>query len=160
MTKTYDIGINPGIGYFLADRWEIGGGPAVSIGGTRFVQSGSAGYSSKNRASSIGFNLYTRYYLKKEGRIVPYLIVGGGYSKLYNKFTNSLGSDYTTKSHQWQLSAGAGVSWFISPKFALFTELIYNRAWIDGGHSSGLDFKIGFQVFLNRKTGKAVKSHR
>lgn len=153
--KSLDLGINPGVGYFIADRWEIGGGPAVSIYQTKFISPGPNSMLSKSNASSIGLNLFTRYYLKKEGRLRPYLIVSGGYAKLHNKYTSVDGSETRYSSHEWRASAGAGLSWFIAPNVALFSELTYTNVWGNGGgYPSGLDFKIGFQVFLNRKKAK------
>ncbi|HEV7779629.1 MAG TPA: hypothetical protein VGO58_00105 [Chitinophagaceae bacterium] len=153
--KSYDFSINPGIGYFLKDRWEIGGGPVLSFEGARYKDQFS-GFSFTNRSSSVGFNLYTRYYLKKEGRLIPYLTLNGGYSRTSLNSIDYNGMKSISKFNQWQVGGGAGLSWFVSPKVALFTELTYTRDWgTYMGHTGGLDLKVGIQVFFNRKKEKS-----
>ncbi len=149
--KSYDFSINPGVGYFLKDRWEIGGGPVVSLNGANYKDQMS-GYSLKNRSSSVGLNLFTRYYLKKEGRLVPYLTLGATYLRTTGSTTDYNGIKSNYRLNQWQAGGGAGLSWFVSPKVALFAELTYTGEWGSGsGYTGGLNFKVGIQVFFNRK---------
>jgi hypothetical protein len=152
--KSYDFSFNPGIGYFVADRWEIGGGPVLSLEGSRFKDQLN-GYSFRNSSSSVGLNLYTKYYLKKEGRVVPYLSLNGGYLRSSGHSTNYNGIKSSYNINQWQAGAGAGVSWFLSPRVALTGDLNYIGDWGSGaGYNSGIEFKIGFQFFLNKKKNK------
>lgn len=149
--KSYEFIINPGVGYFLKDRWEIGGGPLISLSGSNYTDRTSTAFF-RNNAYAIGLNLFSRYYFKEEGRVIPYVTVNGGYAKLHGNSRNNYGIRDSYSQHQWNAGGGAGISWFLSSKFALFTELTYSGEWGSGlGYTHGLNFKVGFQLFLNKK---------
>ena len=152
--KSYDFIINPSAGYFIKDRWEIGGGPLLSFSGAKFKDEfGTISY--KNNKQSLGLNLYTRYYLKKEGKVIPYLTANAMYMHTNGNTKDFSGIKSQYKLNEWQTGAGAGVSWFISPKAALFSELTYTGNWGGGsGYTNGLKLNIGFQIFLGRKEKK------
>jgi Outer membrane protein beta-barrel domain len=152
--KSYDFIINPSAGYFIKDRWEIGGGPLLSFSGAKFKDElGTIGYNTNKQ--SVGLNIYTRYYLKKEGKVIPYLTANAMYMHT-NGYTNDFfGTKSTYKFNEWQVGAGAGVSWFIAPKAALFSEFTYTGNWGGGsGYTNGLKLNVGFQIYLNRKGKK------
>ena len=152
--KSYDFTINPTAGYFLKDRWEIGGGPMLSFSGSRYKDiSGTT--SLKNRSNSYGISFYTRYYLKKEGRIVPYLTANALYMRTAGHSTDFNGIKTSYRLNEWRIGAGAGLSWFITPKAALFSELNYTGQWGGGsGFTNGLNLKVGFQIYLGKKKEK------
>jgi hypothetical protein len=153
--RTYDFGVNPNIGYFIKDRWEIGGGPSLTFSGSKYKSGGPAAYSFKNNNSEIGLNLYTRYYFKSKGKLVPYLTANISYARGNGSSIDITGVKSKYSYNAWQAGGGVGVSWFIAPKVALFSELTYASSWGSGlGYTDGLNFKIGFQIFLNRKKPK------
>ena len=152
--KSYDFTISPSAGYFIKDRWEIGGGPFLSFSGAKFKDElGTIGY--KNNKQSLGINLYTRYYLKKEGKVIPYLTANAMYMHSNGNTKDFSGIKSTYKLNEWQAGAGAGVSWFITPKAALFSELTYTGSWGGGmGYTNGLKLSVGFQIYLGKKGSK------
>ena len=152
--KSYDFTINPSVGYFIKDRWEIGGGPQLSFSGTKFTDEfGTISY--KNNEQSLGINFYTRYYLKKEGKVIPYLTANAMYLHTSGNSKDFSGIKNTYKLNEWQAGAGAGISWFITPKAALFSELTYTGRWGGGmGYTNGLKLSVGFQIYLGEKSNK------
>jgi outer membrane protein W len=152
--KSYDLVINPSVGYFIKDRWEIGGGPLLSFSGTRFKdQQGTTAY--KNNQQSVGLSFYTRYYMKKEGKVLPYLTANAMYMRTSGTTTDFSGIKSQYKLNEWQAGAGAGVSWLITPRAALFSELTYTGNWGGGmGYTNGLKLNVGFQIYLGKKEKK------
>ena len=151
--KTHNFTISPGLGYFIGKRWEIGGDPVISFMGSRVKY--PAG-DLKSRSNSYGLNIYTRYYLKTEGKLLPYLTANIQYSRYFSKSIDyGSGTKDSYKGNYWRIGGGAGVSWFITPKAALFSELNYMGRWGDGsGYNSGLTFKVGFQIYFGGKNKK------
>jgi hypothetical protein len=141
----------PNVGYMLKNRWEIGGGPVLSFSKARFLDVvGTPSYES--HSSSYGLNLYTRYYFKSSGKLVPYLITGIQYMKTSTGTTDFSGIKTNSRYSEWQVYTGAGVNWFIAPRAALFSELTYTGRWGGGnGFTSGLNLNIGFRYFFGRK---------
>lgn len=152
--KSYDFTFTPSVGYFLKNRLEIGGGPSLSFTGTKY-KGGTSSVSFKSNSQSYGLNFYTRYYLKEQGKLIPYLTANATYLRTSAQSIDPGGLKSSYKFNQWQIGAGAGVSWFITPKAALFSELTYTGNWGGGsGYTNGLKLNVGFQIYLGRKEKK------
>jgi hypothetical protein len=152
--KSYNFSFNPTAGYFFRNRWEVGGGPVLSFTGSKYKDNfGVTGI--KNNQNSFGVNVYSRYYLKSEGKLLPYLTANAMYLRTAGLSTDLSGIKSSYKINEWRVGAGAGLSWFITPKAALFTELTYDGSWGGGmGYTNGLNLKVGFQIYLGRKSGR------
>jgi hypothetical protein len=152
--RSYDFRINPTFGYFVTDRLEIGSGPLLSFSGSRYTYPDN-NVISKNNSSSYGLNLYTRYYLKKEGKFVPYLTANIGYVRTNMVSYTSSSNKSRYSYNEWQAGGGIGANWFVGPRAALFTELTYSGLWGNGsGYNRALNLNIGFQIYL---TGRKKK---
>ncbi|MBI3140016.1 MAG: porin family protein [Sphingobacteriales bacterium] len=150
--KSYDFTFTPNIGYMLKDRWEIGGGPVLDFSKVRIKDNlGSTIYNSRN--NSFGMNLYTRYYLKSNSKVVPYFVAGIQYLRTSATTRDFSGSTSSAKFHEWNAYGGAGLNWFVGQRSALFSELTYKGAWGNNGNSytNGLNLNVGFRIFLGQK---------
>lgn len=152
--KSYNFSFNPTVGYFLQKRWEVGGGPMFSFSGNRYKDI-SGNTSLKNNKESAGISVYTRYYLKDEGKLLPYLTANTMYLRTSGYSTDLSGLKSKYRLNEWQVGGGAGLNWFITPKASLFTELNYTGNWGGGsGYINGLNLKMGFQIHLGKRKSK------
>jgi|KBSSwiS6_1023812.scaffolds.fasta_scaffold00824_4 hypothetical protein len=152
--KSYDFTLNPTAGYFVSDTWEVGGGPIVSFRGSRFKD--NLGYTTyKDDNTSVGLNLYSRYYFKKDGTVLPYLTVNATYLRTSGNSIDINGFKTNYRRNERQAGAGVGLSWFLSSRAALFSEFNYTGYWGDGlGYTNGVNLKVGFQLFLGKENKK------
>jgi outer membrane autotransporter protein len=150
-TRSHNFAINPMAGYFIKDQWEVGGGPQLSFSGTRIKdETGKTIF--KTNSQSYGINFYTRYYLKKEGKLIPYLTANLGYIRSKGTTTDFAGSSSSFKLNRTTWGAGAGLAWFVGPRSAIFSELTYSGLSGGGsGYTGGVNLRVGFQFFFGRK---------
>lgn len=121
--RSYNFSINPNAGYFIKDRWEIGGGPIIGFSGERIKDGISNQLLVKNNLAQAGLNVFTRFYFKDAGKIIPYAVGHTRYFYEWGSFTNVVATEtYNSSEHHVQLGGGIGAAWFVVPKAALFGE--------------------------------------
>lgn len=159
--KSTNFKFTPNIGYMLKDRWEVGGGPVLNFNRVDIRDNfGNLNYTS--RGNSYGFNLYTRYYLKSEHKVVPYFVAGIQYLRTNSTTTDFSGFKSTAKFNEWTAYGGVGLNWFVGPRTALFSELTYTGRGAGGtGYTHGLNLNVGFRFFFGqRKPAKKQPTHQ
>lgn len=151
------INLSPWMGYFISDRLMLEGGLGI------FHQSANNEINEinvfrpegeKTSSTSVGVNINLRYYLKKDGRLLPYLMAGGGFTFTNRSFRNDFGeSSESTQTVPFRF--GAGTSYFLSPYLALDAELAYERSnrisqfqIATETPSSRVGLNVGFRFFL------------
>ncbi len=149
--RSYDFSFHPQFGYMLKDRWEIGGGPVFGFNGSRF-KDGSGNTIWQNNSQSVGASLFTRYYFKSSGKLIPYLVAGIQYTHEKGSTIDINSTKYNYSQNLWQLKAGGGLNWFVAPRTALFTELTYTGDWGTGnGYLNGLNLQLGIRFYFGKK---------
>ncbi|HLP38391.1 outer membrane beta-barrel protein [Lacibacter sp.] len=147
LIKSFSIELNPNVGFFVKDNWEVGAG--VLFGMTRGRMSG---YYTKSISNSFGIQSYSKYYIGKKS-VRPYVTLEAERIWLSEKtkFVNGNTQGYTSAS--WNAGGGAGVAWFVTPKIGLFSQLTYNRDLERQiKYSTGtLNLNFGVQVNLGKK---------
>lgn len=125
-SKSFNISLNPNIGFFVMDNFAIGAGVSLGMYKSESKSSNSSSsststYTSKN--PSFGITPFARYYLSKSTTGKPFVelaIMGNRYGGLSTS-KNSGGSSSETKT---------------TPKF-----------------DRGAAFRIGYEHFLNNSIG-------
>lgn len=150
-TRSYEFSFQPQFGYMFTDRWEIGAGPVLSFSGNRTrIDNSLPPY--KNNFHTLGAQVFTRYYLKKEGKLIPYLVAGLQYGHTTMVNSSPPTPKYRYSFNEWQFRAGGGLNWFAGPRTALFSELTYTGTWGNGsGYTSGVNLNFGVRLFLGKK---------
>ncbi len=150
LIKSLSIDINPNIGYFVKNNWEIGAGVSLSMTRSRYTNV-IQGNMDKQSANGIGLQAYSKYYFGS-GLVKPYVTIGGGHKWVSNKSKYVGGSTQSYNYNDWSAEGGAGVVWFVSPKVGLFSQLTYTRRWQEIRYSSGaVNLNFGIQVNLGNK---------
>ncbi len=149
--KNYQFSLQPQFGYMLTDQLEAGAGLVFSAYGSSYKY-GVPEVMTKNRNTELGAQVFTRYYLKKDGKLIPYLVASLQYSRTTVVNTNPPAASYRNHYNEWQLRGGAGLNWFAGPRVALFSELTYTGTWGSGyGLSHGVNLNFGVRLFLGKK---------
>lgn len=121
--KASSVGLILGYGYFIEDNVRLG----LDLDFNRSKQEYTADESSDNKSNTKGIALsYQRYY-PLIGKFYAYAGGKGSYShykqeQLAPAGTTSL--DFTTEGDNYGLSAFGGLSWFVSKRWALETQLL------------------------------------
>lgn len=149
--KNYQLSLQPQFGYMLTDQLEAGAGLVFAVYGSRYNY-GTPDVVTKNRNTQLGAEVFTRYYLKKDGKLIPYLVAGMQYSRTTVVNTNPPAASYRNHYNEWQFRGGAGLNWFAGPRVALFSELTYTGSWGNGnGYTNGVNLNFGVRLFLGKK---------
>ncbi|QNA44702.1 outer membrane beta-barrel protein [Lacibacter sediminis] len=147
LIKSFSIELNPNVGFFVKDNWEVGAGVLFGI-----TRSRMSGYIIKGTANKFGIQSYSKYYIGKRS-VRPYVILEASHTWISEKtkFVNGNTQGYT--SANWNAGGGAGVAWFVTPKIGLFSQLTYNRDLERQiKYSTGtLNLNFGVQVNLGKK---------
>ena len=150
LVKSLSIDINPNVGYFVKDNWEVGAGVLFGMTRSKYTNVIQGGMD-KLSANDFGLQVYSKYYFGN-GLVKPYITVGAGQKWVSNKSRYVGGNTQSNNYNDWNVGAGAGVAWFVSPKIGLFSQLTYNRRWEQIKNSSGtVNLNFGVQVNLGRK---------
>ena len=128
------VSVSPHAGYFLSDRLAIG--------------TGLDAFSNRNgefKVSGFEVSPFARYYLPViDSKLSLMLEAGGGYGQVTS---TSFSGDY------WRAQGGGGLSYFLTPTFAV-EGFLGARATLSEGGESNLrhHFRLGFQAFLSKQT--------
>lgn len=154
---SYNFGISPRIGYFVADNIALGASLTATI----------AGASHYYRSSSAGGSIFARYYFgkaaDKAGNMKKWRFFmdaeagyGHGKSKLItdpNTPTwNYAKTDYLT------YRAGVGANYFFNKNVALETGISWYRSSlldpnqaVMGDRQSNINFNVGLQIYFGKR---------
>jgi outer membrane protein len=107
-TKTSSFEFNPKAGYFLSDKFAVG--VELGIGSGKTTVAGT----NTSKSSNFNFGAFGRYY---------FLDLGQRF-KTYTEFGFNVGSDKTgvsttVKTNTFDLGAGLGMNYFVTPKVAI-----------------------------------------
>lgn len=149
LVKSFSLNLNPNVGYFVKDNWEVGAGVLFQTQKSRY-KNVIQGSTDKVSSNSLGLQFYSKYYFGK-GSVKPYITAGGGHNWATTKSKNVGGNTQTDHFTNWNAGGGAGVAWFVSPKIGLFSQLTYKRIWHDNSSSDILNLNFGVQVNLGKK---------
>src|SRR5688572_31298608 len=121
-----NFAINPGIGYFINDNWEVG----VSFNYQRFrMVYHFSGANLLQEGKSVGIDIYSNYYFGK-GKLKPYLTGRFGWQQDEWDLTNPTTTTTTHYNNQYlKLNIGGGINWQIRPGIALFTEGSFRKLY-------------------------------
>jgi len=142
-TKTSSFEFNPKAGYFLSDKFAVG----VELG----IGSGKTTVAGTNTAKSSNFNFgaFGRYY---------FLDLGQRF-KTYTEFGFNVGSDKTgvsttVKTNTFNVGAGLGMNYFVTPKvaisFGLGNVINFGSSKTDmSGDKGSSNMNVNLNVFNN-----------
>lgn len=136
------VQFSPNAGFFVAKNFAIGGNLIYSYDKLGDI-----------KVSGFGIGPFVRYYFTEE-KVRPFFAGDMTFEK--RKLTTSLGSN-TEDAFSWFL--GGGAAFFINENVAVDGLLGYAHSKVsdeDGG--GGLRFRVGFQVYINRRQVESVKS--
>ncbi|MGJ5642367.1 outer membrane beta-barrel protein [Formosa sp. S-31] len=137
---TDSYGINPKVGYFLSDKFAVGGD--IDFGGTE-VKGSSA------ETDFFGIGAFARYYFLEiaDKRLKAYGDVGLGYGH-----HRSQGNGYDNTSNDIKANVTLGVNYFFTRHFAatfvLADILTYNNANPEDGDATDT-FELNINLFNN-----------
>jgi outer membrane protein W len=147
--KSFSLQLNPNVGYFVKDNWEVGTGVLFGTTQGRY-KSTIQGDLVKQSSNALGIQLYSKYYFGK-GAVKPYITGGAGHNWLTQKTKTVNDEPYSYKTTNWNAGGGAGIAWFVSPKIGLFSQLTYDRTWNKNNSFGSLNLNFGVQVNLGKK---------
>jgi hypothetical protein len=133
---------SPNAGYFVLDNFAVG---AKLV--TAYEQLGDL------NITSFGFGPFARYYFS-EKKIKPFF--AADFDVQNQKFKTSLGS---VTENAFNYFLGGGAAFFITDNVAVegLLGLRHTKVKEEEGNG-GLNFRVGFQVYINRHQAQSVKS--
>lgn len=154
---SYDIGISPRAGYFIADNLMLGGAITGRFNGI-LSELDYAHYNSK----SVGVELFARRYFgamtERNGtfRKLRFFIEGGGaYNRNWLSLVQSDNQPTIHRSYnQFSVYSGTGVSYFITENIAIeaglrYTHMVNTSPYL--GQENQLKFQVGLKIFSGGK---------
>jgi hypothetical protein len=152
--SSYDLSISPRIGYFVKDDFAMG----------MTLSYNTAGQTRRFNSSSVGANVFGRYYLGKsitdEGELKKlrfFLETGAGLNSGRGTFTNPDGNKVRGQFSNYSAYIMPGASYFINKNVALEGSIYFQHNGSLGKNSvqnPGRDNRIGFNLGLNIFIGK------
>ena len=134
---------SPQVGYFIINNFAIGG---------RFVVDHNK--LGDDRTTAIGAGPFARYYFLK-AKFRPFVAADMDFSSVKRK----TGSTPSSTETAFNYFIGGGGAFFISDNVALETIMGYRYTKVENKESAGgFNFRIGFQVYINRYQADEVKS--
>lgn len=150
LVKSFSLNLNPNVGYFVKDNWEVGAGVLFGTTRSRYTNVIPENME-KSNSNSFGLQAYSKYYFGK-GSVKPYVTLEAGHTWQSGKTTFVNGNTWSYNFDNWNAGGGAGVAWFITPKVGLFSQLTYNRNLEQIKYSTGtLNLNFGVQINLGKK---------
>jgi Outer membrane protein beta-barrel domain len=133
---------SPNAGYFVLDNFAVG---ARLV--TAYEQLGDL------NITSFGFGPFARYYFS-EKNIKPFFAADFDFQN--QKFKTDLGS---VTENAFNYFLGGGVAFFINDNVAVEGLLGYRHTKVkEEEGNGGLNFRVGFQVYITRHQAQSVKS--
>lgn len=146
-----NFSITPGAGYFIKNNLEVGVGFNYNRNRERF--NGVAGFYHQ-QLNSIGFNVYSNYYLGK-GKLKPYVTFLSGWQHTKGFHENeTTGSKTNFNFSRFYFGGGFGVNYSIHNKVQLFTEATYMNKSPFYNNRNQLNIATGVRIFFNNKKKK------
>ena len=157
--KTSEFNFTPKAGYFVTDKFAVGLG--LNIGsGKEELYSDVSEDNYVEKASTVGFEVFGRYYIANLNRFQPYAELGVGYNTSKYKTTSYNAGTGTTitidspKHNAFGVNATLGFNYFVTPKIAInfaLSDLIgFNSAKSDAeGAKATTDFHANINNFNN-----------
>jgi len=134
--------IQPKIGYFPIKHLQVGGIALVD-------------YQKINRNEATlqtGFGPFLRYYIKTAKKVSPYINTEVIFTSFETFFYNENSSFARPK--ETLLRPGIGLAVFITPHVVLENQVTFEYTNAYGGEWSFMQFSVGFQAHLYRKSEK------
>lgn len=134
---------SPQVGYFILNNFAIGG---------RFVVDHNK--LGDDRTTAVGAGPFARFYFLK-AKFRPFVAADMDFSSVKRK----VGSIPSSTETAFNYFIGGGGAFFISDNVALETIMGFRHTKVENKQSAGgFNFRIGFQVYINRHQVGEVRS--
>lgn len=130
--KYFNILLAPSYGYFVTKNISINGRFGFSY--MEYESSSNMGSTHKGYSRYYSLGVGVRYYFDKE-TIIPFIGIGGDYSKSYNSESEGKGVSFI-----------GGINYFISKEVALEPFLSYSISSYNGLNQNSSDFRFGVSI--------------
>lgn len=152
-----NFNFTPKAGYFVSDKFAVGLGLNIGASNVEDYNDVNANYE-EARFSTVGFEVFGRYYIADMKRFQPYAELGIGYDSSKRE-TIIVTDDVTVntelpKYNQFGVNATLGFNYFVTPKIAInfaLSDLIgFNSGKTDvSGAKATTDFHANINNFNN-----------
>ena len=152
-----NFNFTPKAGYFVSDKFAVGLGLNIGASNVEDYNDVNANYE-EARFSTVGFEVFGRYYIADMKRFQPYAELGIGYDSSKRE-TIIVTDDVTVntelpKYNQFGVNATLGFNYFVTPKiainFALSNLIGFNSGKSDAPNSEATtDFHANINNFNN-----------
>lgn len=146
VSDNYNFFLVPSAGYFVSDRWMVGGVMSFgrSFNRTDFPFSGNSEFS----INSYSFIPFLRYYFNKPDQLFHWFITAGGGINTQTSRTERIGSESKFSETYYNPFVGGGFNIFFHPNIALESTLQYQGLFSENDDTHILIYDIGLQLFL------------
>ena len=155
--KESNFNFTPKAGYFVTDKFAVGLG--LNIGTSKEENySDVSSNTFTEKGSTVGFEVFGRYYIADLNRFQPYAELGIGYDSSKTKRTSVINDVTTTvespKFNQFGVNATLGFNYFVTSKIAInfaLSDLIgFNSGKSDqSGSKATTNFHANINNFNN-----------
>lgn len=152
-----NFNFTPKAGYFVSDKFAVGLGLNIGASNVEDYNDVNADYE-EERFSTVGFEVFGRYYIADMKRFQPYAELGIGYDSSKRE-TITVTDDVTInrelpKYNDFGVNATLGFNYFITPKiavnFALSNLIGFNSGKSDEANAKATtDFHANINNFNN-----------
>ncbi|SFN58087.1 outer membrane protein [Paenimyroides ummariense] len=155
--KRSNFNFTPKAGYFVTDKFAVGLGLNIGASNVEDYNDGNSNYE-EERFSTVGFEVFGRYYIADMKRFQPYAELGIGYDS--SKRETIIVTDDVTETRElpkyndFGVNATLGFNYFVTPKiavnFALSNLIGFNSGKSDAPNSKATtDFYANINNFNN-----------
>lgn len=155
--KRSNFNFTPKAGYFVSDKFAVGLGLNIGASNIEDYNDENTNYN-EARLSTVGFEVFGRYYIADMKRFQPYAELGIGYDSTKRE-TITVTDDVTVntelpKYNDFGVNATLGFNYFVTPKiavnFALSNLIGFNSGKSDAPNSKATtDFHANINNFNN-----------
>ncbi|RRA92306.1 OmpW family outer membrane protein [Paenimyroides viscosum] len=155
--KRSNFNFTPKAGYFVSDKFAVGLGLNIGASNIEDYNDVNTNYN-EARLSTVGFEVFGRYYIADMKRFQPYAELGIGYDSTKRE-TITVTDDVTVntelpKYNDFGVNATLGFNYFVTPKiavnFALSNLIGFNSGKSDAPNSKATtDFHANINNFNN-----------
>ena len=152
-----NFNFTPKAGYFVSDKFAVGLGLNIGASNIEDYNDVNTNYN-EARLSTVGFEVFGRYYIADMKRFQPYAELGIGYDSTKRE-TITVTDDVTVntelpKYNDFGVNATLGFNYFVTPKiavnFALSNLIGFNSGKSDAPNSKATtDFHANINNFNN-----------